>query len=105
MFTNKYYFLFKKCKNNNEVGKYDFIEIDHIEKDSFYGKDDEFKLFLKQRIEQEKELTRYVHPCVPEPVQVIVYSYQFPDKNVVCFVPIIVFDDCQSPVNLHKKSP
>lgn len=56
MFTNKYYFLFKKCKNNNKVEKYDFVELDHIEKDSFYGKDDDFKFFLKQRIEQEKKI-------------------------------------------------
>ena len=54
MFNKQFYFLFKKCKNN--IDKYDLFEIDHIEKDSFYGRNDDFKSFLKQRIEEEKKL-------------------------------------------------
>jgi len=56
MFNKQFYFLFKKCKNKNDIDKYDLFEIDHIEKDSFYGRNDDFKSFLKQRIEDEKKL-------------------------------------------------
>ena len=50
MFNNRFYFLFKKCKNKTDFSKYDFIEVDHIDKNDFYGKDNDFKGFLKQRI-------------------------------------------------------
>lgn len=59
MFNNRFYFLFKKCKNKTDFSKYDFIEVDHIDKNAFYGKDNDFKGFLKQRIEEEKRVDNH----------------------------------------------